>query len=153
MDIDTPARKVKKSLKAELVVPDIKLFDIKEIMKDTHNFSCAVFGKRRMGKSIMIKDLIRQVRTWFTDIYVFSQSAHLQPDLFDYAPQHNICNGFNEAKLQEIWTRQENYIMKELKKGKDKKDLPVILLVFDDIIGDPRVRKSSLFNDLHILGR
>jgi len=134
-------------------IPEIKEFDILEVMKDTHNFSCAVFGKRRMGKSILIKDLIHKTKSWFTEIYVFSQSSHLQPDLYDYCPKYNIFNGFNEQKLIEIWNRQEAFIMGELKKGKKKKDLPIILVVFDDIIGDPKVRNSKIFNDLHILGR
>lgn len=134
-------------------IPNISEFDILETMKDTHNFSCAVFGKRRMGKSILIKDLIHKTKSWFTEIYVFSQSSHLQPDLYDYCPKNNIFNNFNEEKLIEIWNRQERYIMQELKKGRKKKDLPVILIVFDDVIGDPRVRNSKIFNDLHILGR
>ncbi len=137
----------------ELQLPSIREFDMLETMKDTHNFSCAVYGARRKGKSVLIADLIHKTKKWYTDIYVFSQSAHLQPDLFHYVPKHNITNSFDEAKLKEIWNRQEQFIMSEVKKGKDKKDLPIILLIFDDVIADARIRTSKVFVDIHVLGR
>lgn len=130
---------------------NIKEFDILEDLKGRENFSMAIVAKRNTGKSVLMKDLCSKIKGWYDNVFVFSQSAHLQPDLFDYVPKENIFNGFDEEKLNEIWNNQHDKIMR-LKKAGIKK-LPKVLMLFDDIIGDPRVRSSKILNDFFIMGR
>jgi hypothetical protein len=137
-----------------------KTLNVRELMKQTKNMSVGVFAKRRMGKTVLVKDLLSQIKDWYTNIYVFSQTASLQPWNFDYVPKENIINGMNIDKLNEIWKTQSDYINEEMKnkpKNADpsdyKKTLDHIVLVFDDVIGDPKIRNSPIFNDLFILGR
>ncbi len=128
-------------------------FDIKKELNDKRNFTMTITSKRRTGKSILLKNLCLQIKDWYANVYVFSMSAHLQPDLFNFIPKENLINGFNEEKLLAIWQAQENLVMKMLKIGVLKKDIPKVLIIMDDIIGDDKVRHSQTLNNFFILGR
>lgn len=130
-----------------------EVFDIRKEMDDKRNFSMTLTSKRRTGKSVLLKHLCYQIKDWYTAVYVFSMSAHLQPDLFDFIPKDHIIQGFNEAKLKQIWDAQESLVMKLKKQDIPAKDIPKVLILFDDIIGDDKVRHSQTLNNFFILGR
>lgn len=127
--------------------------NFKELMKDRKNFSAIVFGKRRSGKSILIKDLFSQIWPWYKEAYVFSETIDMQPDLFDYIPTNNRFNSFDQEKMQEIWDNQKKYMVNSLKYQKDKSKLDHILMIFDDVIQDSHIRNSQIFNRLYTAGR
>jgi hypothetical protein len=132
---------------------DVPVFNIRKEMKDTKNFAMAVYGKRRMGKSVMIRDLISQIKDWYDEIFVFSETIDLQPDLFDYVPKKNRFNSFNQEKMREIWANQEYIIKTKMKQNVPKEKCPHILMIFDDVICDKHIRNSEIFNNLHVKGR
>ena len=128
-------------------------FDIRKELDDKCNFFMTITAKRRSGKSVLLKNLCYQIKDWYASCYVFSMSAGLQPDLFDFVAKENIYDGFQEEKLLEIWNAQKAMVM-SLKKTKTKdKDIPKVLILFDDIIGSEKVRHSSVLNNFAILGR
>jgi hypothetical protein len=131
----------------------IKTFDVEKEMNNIKNFSAIICSKRRAGKSILLRDILSKIKNNYDRSYVFSNTAHLQPDLFDYIPEANNFYGLQTDILDKIYAKQEDYILKEIKKGKDKKKLKHILLIFDDIISDRRIRTSQTFDKLFIESR
>lgn len=132
---------------------DFKKLNIEKLMSDRKNFSAIMYGKRRSGKSLMLKDILSKIHTWFKEAYVFSETIDLQPDLFDYIPSNNRYNSFDQDKLQEIWNTQEKYMKHALISEKDKSKLNRVLVIFDDVIQDPHIRSSQIFNRLYTAGR
>jgi len=135
------------------ILPKIQEFDIVKEFDKVRNFSCVIWGKRRMGKTHIAKDLLRKIRKWYKEIHVFSTTAYLQPDTFDFIPKQNIHQGFDPEAITEIWTRQKNYILEEVAKGRKKESLDIVMLLFDDIIQDPKVRNCPAYNEIFIAGR
>jgi hypothetical protein len=112
-----------------------------------------ITSRRNTGKSVLLKDLCSHIKDWFQEVYVFSLTAQLQPDLFDFVKKENVIDAFDEDRIQQIWDAQSNHVLKlqQLKVEHDK--IPKVLLLFDDLIADPRVRKSDVLNRLFIAGR
>ena len=128
-------------------------FDPLKDMDKCRNFSMCVTAKRRTGKSVIVKDICHKIKNWYHKAYVFSGTARLQPDLFDFIPKDNLVDGFDEAKMQQIWDTQEKMVL-DMRRSKTKEeDIPLILLIFDDIIDRPEVRKSQIFNRMAISAR
>lgn len=138
----------------ENLYPQIQTFDIKKFMKDKRNFLLAMFSKRRTGKSVLMRDLVHQIKDWYEEVYVFSMTALDQPDMFDFVKPENIIHGYDEEKLLQIWTIQETKTRayKKLHNVKTEK-CPHILVIFDDIVSDPKIRHSKIFDSLAVCGR
>lgn len=133
--------------------PSIKIFDVCNEFKAVKNFSAIVCAKRRSGKSVLVKDILSQIKNNYAECHVFSNTAHLQQDLFDYVPPENVYYGLDAPILDRIYSDQERYILEQTKKKKDKKKLKHILLIFDDIISDKKIRHSQTFDKLFIESR
>lgn len=123
-------------------------FDFKDL---PHNFSAAIYGKRRTGKSVIVRDFMYHLKDWYSNIYLFSETIHLQPGLYNFIPKQNQFNKFDQDRLQQIWNHQEQYIQKNT--GKDKKTLNHVMVIFDDVINDKNIRNSEILNRFHISGR
>lgn len=117
------------------------------------HFSMIVYGRRRSGKTFQLRQFIHDIRKRFTDVYLFSDTAHLQDEDYSYVPEKNRIRGLDENRMEEILDKQREII--EMNKTRKKKDCikstPLILL--DDIISDPKVRHSPVLNSLYTLGR
>jgi hypothetical protein len=126
---------------------EFKDFDIINEMKDAHNFAAIITSKRRTGKSVLMKDLCYKLfkAGWIEEAYVFSQTAHLQKDLFDYVPEENIIRGLDKERLKEIWKKQEEKVMNLERSGVKKNDIPCTLVLFDDVASDT---KGCRYNDI-----
>lgn len=125
-------------------------FDIIKEMNDKRNFTATITAKRRSGKTVLLRNLIYEIRSWYSECWVFSETVEAQKEIYDFAPDDHIINNFDEEKLLAIWNSQKE---KALKAKAEKKDIPLCLIVFDDIIGDKRVRNSKVLNNFFILGR
>lgn len=125
----------------------IKEFDFKEY-KDTKNLLITITSKRRTGKSVLLKNLCYIARSWYKKVHVFSMTAHLQPELFDFLDPEDINHGFNEQRLNDVWDKQEK-AFKDLSGA----NLPHVLIILDDIISDPNFKKSPMMAKLAVMGR
>lgn len=133
-----------------------KKFDLREVTKtEKKNFSMIVCGKTCTGKSHMLRELLSTVKDDYEKAYVFCKTIDLQPVLYDYIPEENRFNTFDQVKLEKIYTDQKRYVMGALDKDPhvDKDKLNHILIILDDCISDPSFRKSSVLNELFIAGR
>jgi hypothetical protein len=128
-------------------------FDPVNELKDIKNFSMTITSKRRTGKSVFMKDICSKIKDWYVETYVFSLTSEYQHDLFDYIKDENVVNSFDQHRLEDLWTQQKTKIMKMEKAGVEKKDMPHILILFDDLISDSRVRNSSILNRFYSAGR
>lgn len=131
----------------------LKEFDILKQFESRKNLSCVIAGRRRLGKTHLLNWLLYNIKKWYSEVYVFSETLELQPDSFDYCYPNNKYNKFDEMMLEEIWNKQKNYILENTKNGKRKEDLNYIAIVFDDVISDSNVRSSPMFNAFHTQGR
>ncbi len=131
----------------------IKQFNPYEHIKDIKNFSMIVFGKTRTGKSVYVKDLMSKIKHFYKNVYVFSNTAHLQISAWDFVPSTNIFKGLDVATLEKLCREQETYIQRETRAGKDKAGLNHIMFIFDDIINNPKIRACETFNDLWVQQR
>lgn len=128
-------------------------FDPIKELNDKRNFSMIISSKRRTGKSVFVKDICHQIKGWYNSAYLFSMTSDLQPDLYDFIPESNVYNSFNEDKLEEIWSIQEKLITALRAAKAPDSDMPHILIILDDVISDTRVKKSEILNRLFVAGR
>jgi hypothetical protein len=132
---------------------NIKTFDVKKDLKSYPHMNCIITSKTNSGKSVFLKDMCYELRDHYTQVYVFSLTAHLQPDLFSFVPEENIINRWDEPMLAEIYKQQENEVLRLLKEGRDKDKMPKVLIIYDDLISEPAVAKSSVLKSLFVMGR
>lgn len=140
----------------ENIISKLNRFDPSKEFKEVKNFSAIVLAKRRSGKSVLIKDILSYAKDNYKSAHVFSLTAHLQPELFDYVPKGNMYKGLDMERLDAIYNEQQKYIQKELQKKKKKEKCDHVLLIFDDVIADPNIRSNvsgKTFTNLFILGR
>ena len=132
---------------------NIPTFDPVKELNDKRNFSMIICSKRRTGKSIFMLDLCHKIKNWYITGYVFSMTADLQKDMYDFVNKKNVFNSFNEEKLQEIWDKQEKMVMAMRTAKVKEEEIPHVLIVLDDVVSDPRVRKSEILNRYFVAGR
>ncbi len=130
-----------------------KVFDPINDLKDTKNFAMTITSARRTGKSVFMKDVCHKLKDWYVETFVFSLTSQYQHDLFDYVNPDNVINSFDEVALTHIWNQQEGKIQKLEKAGVEKKDMPHVLILMDDLISDVRVKKSAILNKFYTAGR
>lgn len=137
--------------------PEKKGAGIKEfdpmIMKDWPAFTALFLGRRGTGKSVLLRDFLYKTRANYGQCHVFSTTAHLQKDLFDYVPKLNIHKGFMIDEIQRLYDEQERACAEASETIEGKESVPILLLVFDDIISDPNVRHCALYDSIYTLGR
>lgn len=136
-------------------ISEFKEFDIKEKSKDRKNFSMVVCGARRSGKSELLRYMLKDIKDYYRDAYVFCETIKLQPQLFDYIPKENQFESFDETMMEKLWIEQENYIKRELSKDPeaDKSKMDYKLIIFDDCISNVRFRQSPILNRFFVQGR
>lgn len=117
------------------------------------NFAVLISSPRRAGKSHLMKFLLMFVKDRFDKCYCFSESCDLQNDIYDYVPEGNRFNTFDEDVLRGIIKFQEDNKKTNNKLKEKDRNYSKVLIILDDIIGDPKVRKSRLLNNIFSRGR
>lgn len=106
---------------------NIKKFDIKQIPNDS---TMVFIGKRRTGKSFLMKDILYHKRNIPAGI-VISHTETLSPFFQNFIPKMFIHNEYDPKILSDIFTRQ--------KKAKDENWAnPECFLVMDDCLSDSK---------------
>lgn len=129
-----------------------KHMDLKS--KSFSNPAIAIYGARGTGKTKIMKHLIHtlQSKKHFDKGFLFSNTAHLQPGTYDFIPKTNQHVGFKEDVIAKIIAEQMQDVQTK-KKNKQEKAIKRILLIFDDVINDHRIRHSPILNQLYTQGR
>lgn len=139
-------------------------------------FTMVVYGRRRIGKSVLVNYILSQIKGRFEDAYVFSQTVEVQPLMWTSFHKTRIHYGYSSTALNEIFNerREAMHKVNEEFKEKRKKDVGShkmtktdevfykklldkhvkdTLILLDDIVGDSQIRTCSLFQNIFTLGR
>lgn len=132
-------------------ISNIKQWDPKTIPE---NFFILISAKRRAGKSWLVRHLLKPIKDRFKHAYLFSETAHLQdPNPFDFIPDCNKFDHFDEEVIDQM-LKNQNMIKEKNMKMKKSLQLPnPILIVLDDVISGPEIRKSRALKSLATQGR
>lgn len=103
----------------------------------------AIIAPTGSGKSILLRDILSKIHTHYDKIYLMCPTAKVQ-DCYDYFPDSNIIDHFDEATLERVFIEQQS---------SDKKKMKKPLIILDDIIGEPEYEKSKMLNKIATAGR
>lgn len=118
------------------------------------NPSILIYGARGTGKTHILKHLLTefQKKKHFDKGYLFSNTAALQPKVYDFLPPENIHKGFRQDIIERIWAEQEKDAMTKKKNNQEKK-IKRIVMIFDDIISTKEIANSPVLDKLYTEGR
>lgn len=143
--------------KTEQPEPNNILNEIKELdfTKIPENFTMMFISKRGCGKTHLMRYVLSQkeIKNRFEEAYLFSGTAHLQKDSYNYIPEGNRYNGFDENIINGIFENQELLKEKDLKLPESKRRNKKILLILDDVVDDPNALKSKILKTIFTRGR
>lgn len=118
----------------------VKQFDWRIIGTD---FTMALYGKRRTGKTHILKALCFQMRRYFPLVIVFTKTK-FNGDLLKMFPDACMFNDLDEGLLERLIEAQKERV-KEAKKGPQPWPNCRMLLVLDDVLSD---RKNPRYNEM-----
>lgn len=139
---------------------EVKQFDISEL-QEVKNFSMGLFGKRRTGKTVLLKYILSKIYKFYDECHIFSGTSRVQQEIYGFTDPEYVYDGYDEAKLDDIINDSQTKI-KQLLRDKPSKvsesdfkknQVPYKLIILDDVISDKTLRYSKLLNDIFILGR
>jgi len=128
----------------------LKKLDMKKISKDS---TILVLGRRRSGKSILIRDIMYHHRHIPAGI-VFSGTEQVSPFFGKFIPESYIYSEYQPEVVKNLMNKQQIRIDKATIQGTDPK-LPNLFIVLDDLTQDANIWKkedtvkSIFFNGRH----
>ena len=145
-----------KAIKEQQFVDSLKLkvFDpVKDIIntdKNVKNASITIVGKRRSGKSELIRALYYKLKDYYKTFYLCTHTYETNKDFWKFIDPRNVIIGVNEARLNKIMEEQ----VAEINKAGSKDKAPYICVIFDDIINsESGVRYSDFISNIYANGR
>lgn len=94
--------------------------------------SVLIYGPRGSGKTQIMKHYLSTLhlkgkKNHYDEGYLFSNTAKLQPQTYDFLPSQNIYNGFNEKVIEDIFNKQlidvsqkKKLLMEKIKNEKEQ---------------------------------
>jgi hypothetical protein len=139
-------------------------------------FTMVVYGRRRIGKSVLVNYILSQIKDRFDDAYVFSQTSEVQPLMWTAFHKTRIHHGYSSAQLNSIFEERRLAMHKVNEEFQEKRKKEVgsykmtkndelfykklldkhvkdTLILLDDIVGDNQIRTCNLFKNIFTLGR
>lgn len=140
-------------LKTRCDVSWVKEYDFSKLPE---RFAILMCSQRRAGKTHLCKHLLYFVKNRFDHAYLFSKTAFLQEDAYDFIPEQNKVAGFDYQRLADIVQNQKKLKEYNLKLPKDQRKNIEVLIILDDVIADKAVRAGpggAVINELFTNGR
>mgnify|MGYP006078661731 CR=1 FL=1 len=138
-------------------------------------FTMVVYGRRRIGKSVLASFIVSKIAHRFEEAHLFSKTAHLQPLMWAGFHKRHTHVGFSSSALSGIMDMKRqamDTVKSEFHEKRDKevgdnmtkadkrvyetlldKHMKDTLILLDDIVGDPALRTSEVFQNIFTLGR
>ena len=109
------------------------------------HFSICIYGVTGSGKTHLLDHLLHSMKTRLKKhhVFLFSGTVKEQKGAYTYIPKKNQFSSDFEEELAKLMKEQ----------GEDKHAKRDILLVFDDVVMNKRIRTSPLMLKLSVLGR
>jgi hypothetical protein len=114
--------------------------------------SIGITAMRRSGKTVIVQQMIAEMKDRFDEAFFFSTTADLLYEDYQFIPDENKFNHVNLDKIQEIIKSQEKMIKYNQTVPKVNRIKNRVLLLFDDCISDDRSR-SKIIDGLYTRGR
>jgi hypothetical protein len=129
----------------------VKTWDVNTIPE---NFFMLISSKRRSGKTYLLRYILKHIYKRFDKCYLMSETSHLQPDdPFYFVPKSNRIDHFDTGLIEDILRNQQVIIETNKKLDKKAQVKNKVLILLDDVINDPMIRKSSALKALATQGR
>ena len=112
-----------------------------------------IASKRRSGKTHLVRHIIKPIHKRFEKVYLFSETSYLQDNPYDFIPKGNQYNSFQPSVIQTLITSQQEIIERNKKLDKKSRVKNHILIICDDVINDPNIRKNPVLKTLATQGR
>jgi hypothetical protein len=125
----------------------IKPFDLRTLPR---NATILVYGKRRSGKSVLVRNIMYKHRDIPSGI-VISQSEETNPFYRKFIPQSYIYERYDSVRMKQIYEHQ----VKAVKKDSGPCPENNFFIVMDDVLSDVRAWKTdetlqrAMFNGRH----
>jgi hypothetical protein len=116
------------------------------------NFAILVAAKRGSGKTVLVRNLIYDLRDNYEEAYLFYGSYDTNPDDYPFFHPENVFSPDDLESLERIWKEQREYIQEGVHNGIKKEELKHIILVFDDFITS-NMRREKAFEKIFAQGR
>lgn len=114
-----------------------------------------IIGRRRTGKSVLIKDIFYHKRTIPSGI-VFSGTEAASPFFEEFIPSSYIYSDYDNDLMTDIFEAQKTRIRKERQKEGNEGKTPMnnFFIVFDDLQADAKSwNRQKTFQELYMNGR
>lgn len=133
--------------------PKIYPFLLDQIGDD---FTMGFFGKRREGKSFLMRNILYHMRSKFPRVYVMT-NTRFNGFWQQYVPKNYIFDGYRPGVLADILEVQKNLRMKQIDNPSNEtiQDLNInCLLILDDVIDQDlfhtELLKTLFYNGRHV---
>lgn len=137
---------------------DVQYSDFAEFNTDivpSHGLTAIIYGLRSSGKTTLVHSLVHQIHKKvrkYTAVFLFSKTAHIQANYFEFIPPSNRFTSLDN--LKHILEHQIK-IIQHNKQAKNKKERrrSTILLILDDLVSDRAVHKDPTLKQIFVSGR
>lgn len=135
----------------ERFIMNLRKFDFALIRPD---YTHVIYGKRRTGKTHYIRCLMKAMRPYYPEVWVFT-GTKIDAEYEACVPKRNIVDGFREEVLDLIMKRQARRV-EEMRKRKENNENIYVLIVLDDCITEKmdlatsEVIRRAFFNGRHL---
>lgn len=125
--------------------------DFKNLLEKNKNFFMMLCGKRRTGKTFLLRDILYQTKDWYEDVHIFSSTMEYQQDVYDFCPRANAYNEFRPDIIESIYKQQRSRLSGMSQS--EKKDKHLRLIILDDVAHLKKVINCPILKELATAGR
>lgn len=137
-------------LYAEVCLPDLLEFDPEEIKLDA---TIVAIGKRRTGKSWLLRNIMYLMRDKIPAGIVISQTDELNMFWRQYVPSKYIYPKYEPEILDAVFKRQKNILQDNSLTDEEKDKKAPFFVLLDDVISDQRLKYDENLMELFVAGR
>jgi hypothetical protein len=112
-------------------------------------YTIVLYGPRRSGKSVMIRNICQRMRHYFPEVIVFTMTKS-SAEYFNFIPYARVIEGLDEALLERLIDHQME-LKKAMSRGEDVGN-PNLLVILDDCMAQG-LRYAKTLNRLFYNGR
>jgi len=127
---------------------ELKVFDWALVRPD---YTHVVYGKRRTGKTHYVRCLMRALRPYYPEVYVFTETK-IDVEYEPCVPRRFIFQGFNEDILTGIMDRQAERVKKMRQRGENDENI-YVLIILDDCITETHIKNAEVLRRAFFNGR
>lgn len=115
------------------------------------DYTTVLYGRRRTGKSNAAINLLKALRPWYTEVYVFT-GTKFDMEYERCVPDEFIFQEFREDVVEYLLERQKQRVIRMRERGENDENI-FIMMVFDDVVTDDVLRTSLALKRVFFNGR